>query len=78
MQVQAKRAAKDFEEAPEEVGGSGKRKKPRQDFGGADDEFGDDEDPFYEQAAEAAQHKKSARQHKCAAAHGDFCSSPSL
>ena len=54
------------------MGGSGKRKKPRQDFGGADDEFGDDEDPFYEQAAEAAQHKKSARKDKCAAPHGVF------
>ena len=33
------------------------------DFGGADD-FEEDEDPFYEQAAEAAQRKKGARKDK--------------
>ena len=31
------------------------------------DDFEEDEDPFYEQAAEAAQRKKGARKDKCAA-----------
>ena len=69
-QVQAKRAAKGFDEAPEEVGGNGKRKKARVDPDEGDD-FQEDEDPFYEQAAEAAQRKKGARKDKCAVTHDD-------
>ena len=68
-QVQAKRAAKGLDEAPEEVGGDGKRKRAQMDFGGADD-FDEDEDPLYAQAAEAAQRKKGARKEKCANRHG--------
>lgn len=64
MQIQAKRAARDSNEAPEEIGGRGGKKRARMDFGGMDDDDEEEEDPFYAQAAEAAKSKKSARKDK--------------
>jgi hypothetical protein len=61
LQVQAKRAAMESSEAPEEIGGSGRsKKKARLDFGGLDVDD-EEEDPFYAETARAAHSKKSAR-----------------
>ena len=63
MQIQAKRAAKD-NEAPEEMGGGGTKKRAKHDLSSMDIDDDGEEDAFYSQAVELGRSKKSARKEK--------------